>query len=88
MPERCPRCRTKLHNPRALVCPACHYSLRLPIVGLAGAVLIVGGLAALFYALFSEEMFMELVTGGFGAIVVGMAALAVAGLLIGRARRT
>ncbi len=57
-------------------------------MGLAGAVLIVGGLAALFYALFSEEMFMELVTGGFGAIVVGMAALAVAGLLIGRARRT
>lgn len=88
MPERCPRCREKLGNPRALVCPACGYSLRLPLVGMAGAVLVVGGLLSFGYALFmaGDEWFQVVLTG-VGAIVAGMVALLLSALLVGRAPR-
>lgn len=87
MTERCPRCRTVLEDPRSLVCRACGYSLRLPLVGKAGAVLMVGGLFSLLAALFVEEMWIDLLTGGLGAMAAGMACLFAAAWLLGRARR-
>lgn len=87
MPERCPRCRSRLEDPRALVCPACDYSLRLPLVGMAGAALVVLGLLAFGYALLIGDRWEQVVTAGFGAIVAGMAGLLLAGVLLGRARR-
>ncbi len=70
-----------------MVCPVCGYSIRLPIVGMVGAFLVIGGLMALLYALFSGDMWIDIAAGGLGAIVLGMVGLLVAGLMIGRARR-
>lgn len=88
MPERCPRCRHRLADPRRLVCPRCGYSLRLPIVGKAGAVLLAGALVAYVAALFSpEEVWVDVLAGGIAATVVGTVALVAAGWLLGRDRR-
>lgn len=87
MASRCPRCRERLENPRGLVCPHCGYSLRLPLIGAAGAVLVVVGFLILLVALFWEQYWIELLGGGLGAIAAGMAALLAAGWLLGRARQ-
>jgi hypothetical protein len=87
MTERCPRCRSEIENPRSLVCPACGYSLRLPLVGKVGTVLVIGGLFSLLSALFIAERWLDILTGGLGAMAVGMAALFAAAWMLGKARR-
>lgn len=88
MPDRCPRCRVALEDPRGLVCPNCGYSLRIPAVGKAGAVFLVAGLLAFVAALFSPpEIWVNVLLGGTLALVAGLVALLTSGLLVGRARR-
>jgi hypothetical protein len=86
MTKRCPRCRTRIEDARSLACRACGYSLRLPLVGKVGAVLMVGGVFALFSSLFLEEIWMDVLTGGLGAMAAGMAALFAAARMLVRAR--
>ncbi len=87
MADRCPRCRLKLEDSRLLACPNCGYTLRLPMVGKLGAFLMVAGFFALLGTLFLNEMWMEAMAGGIGAIVAGLVAILVAGRMIGRSRR-
>jgi hypothetical protein len=88
MPDRCPRCRTALENPSALVCPRCNYALRLPAVGKVGAGLLGVGLLAFIVSLFlPEEIWVNILLGGTLALVLGLGALVTSGILIGRARR-
>ncbi len=87
MAERCPRCRVRLQNPRALACPSCGYSLRLPAVGKLGGFLMVAGFFVLLFAIFSQEMWIEALAAGIGAIVLGMGAFVAAGWMMGRSRR-
>ncbi|MFQ6012680.1 MAG: hypothetical protein ACE5LS_03435 [Thermoplasmata archaeon] len=88
MADRCPRCRVAPEDPRALVCPQCGYSLRLPAVGKAGGVLLGVGLLAFLLALFTpEEIWVDILLGGIIALVAGLGALFASGWLIGRARR-
>ncbi len=47
----------------------------------------VAGFFALLGTLFLNEMWMEAMAGGIGAIVAGLVAILVAGRMIGRSRR-
>ncbi|MFQ5552706.1 MAG: hypothetical protein ACE5EW_03195 [Thermoplasmata archaeon] len=88
MAKICPRCRAPLENPKGFVCPNCGYPLRLPVVGKAGALLLLGGLLAYVVALFApEEIWTDVLLVGVIVTVIGLAALVVAGLTVGRARR-
>ncbi len=86
MADRCPRCRFRLDDSKSLACPNCGYSLRWPAVGKVGVLLTIVGFLALLAPIFIEDLWIEAVAGGIGAIAIGLAAVLAASWMIGRAR--